>query len=122
VTTEKATKAVIDLLTAAEFNLLGESIQVAGVPFTFDAVLLGENKSLDLVVVVRGDGSSARAAQSSIVEVGQTVKAGQTLCIIEAMKMLNQIEADRAGVVVEVLADNEKPVEFDQPLFAIDPA
>jgi acetyl-CoA carboxylase biotin carboxyl carrier protein len=57
----------------------------------------------------------------SFVEVGQTVKAGQTLCIIEAMKMLNQIEADRAGVVVEVLADNEKPVEFDQPLFAIDP-
>ena len=58
----------------------------------------------------------------AFVEVGQTVKAGQTLCIIEAMKMLNQIEADRAGVVVEVLADNEKPVEFDQPLFAIDPA
>jgi acetyl-CoA carboxylase biotin carboxyl carrier protein len=57
----------------------------------------------------------------AFVEVGQTVKAGQTLCIIEAMKMLNQIEADRAGVVVEVLADNEKPVEFDQPLFAIDP-
>jgi acetyl-CoA carboxylase biotin carboxyl carrier protein len=55
------------------------------------------------------------------VEVGQTVKAGQTLCIIEAMKMLNQIEADRAGVVVEVLADNEKPVEFDQGLFSIEP-
>jgi acetyl-CoA carboxylase biotin carboxyl carrier protein len=55
------------------------------------------------------------------VEIGQTVKAGQTLCIIEAMKMLNQIEADRSGVVVEALADNEKPVEFDQPLFAIDP-
>ena len=56
------------------------------------------------------------------IEVGQTVKAGQTLCIIEAMKMLNQIEADRAGVVVEILAENEKPIEFDQPLFAIDPA
>jgi acetyl-CoA carboxylase biotin carboxyl carrier protein len=55
------------------------------------------------------------------VEIGQTVKAGQTLCIIEAMKMLNQIEADRAGVIVEVLADNEQAVEFDQPLFAIDP-
>ncbi|HEX4896205.1 MAG TPA: acetyl-CoA carboxylase biotin carboxyl carrier protein [Solimonas sp.] len=54
------------------------------------------------------------------VEVGQTVKAGQVLCIIEAMKMLNQIESDKAGVVVEVLADNEKPVEFDQPLFAIE--
>jgi acetyl-CoA carboxylase biotin carboxyl carrier protein len=56
------------------------------------------------------------------VEVGQTVKAGQTLCIIEAMKMLNQIEADRGGVIAEVLAENEKPVEFEQPLFLIDPA
>ncbi|TAJ50924.1 MAG: acetyl-CoA carboxylase biotin carboxyl carrier protein [Nevskiaceae bacterium] len=58
----------------------------------------------------------------SFVEVGQTVKAGQVLCIIEAMKMLNQIEADKNGVIAAVLAENEKPVEFDQPLFAIDPA
>ncbi len=56
----------------------------------------------------------------SFVEVGQTVKAGQVLCIIEAMKMLNQIESDKAGVVVEVFAENEKAVEFDQPLFAIE--
>ena len=56
------------------------------------------------------------------VELGQTVRVGQTLCIIEAMKMLNQIEADRAGVVVEILAENEKPVEFEQPMFAIEPA
>lgn len=54
------------------------------------------------------------------VEVGQTVKAGQTLCIIEAMKMLNQIESDKSGVVVEILVDNEKPVEFDQPMFIIE--
>lgn len=54
------------------------------------------------------------------VEVGQTVKAGQVLCIIEAMKMLNQIESDKAGVVVQIIAENEKPVEFDQPLFAIE--
>jgi biotin carboxyl carrier protein len=58
----------------------------------------------------------------SFVEVGQTVKPGQTLCIVEAMKMLNQIEADRAGTVVEVLFENGTPVEFDQPLFLIDPA
>jgi acetyl-CoA carboxylase biotin carboxyl carrier protein len=57
----------------------------------------------------------------TFVELGQTVKAGQTLCIIEAMKMLNQIEADRGGVVVAILAENEQPVEFDQPLFAIEP-
>ena len=56
----------------------------------------------------------------SFVEVGQTVKQGQTLCIIEAMKMLNQIEADKSGVVAEVLVDNERPVEFDQPLFIIE--
>ena len=58
----------------------------------------------------------------SFVEVGQTVKAGQVLCIIEAMKMLNQIECDRNGVISAVLAENEKPVEFDQPLFAIEEA
>ncbi|MES0873547.1 acetyl-CoA carboxylase biotin carboxyl carrier protein [Sinimarinibacterium thermocellulolyticum] len=54
------------------------------------------------------------------VEVGQTVKPGQVLCIIEAMKMLNQIEADKAGVIAEILVENEKPVEFDQPLFIIE--
>lgn len=56
----------------------------------------------------------------SFVEVGQTVKAGQTLCIIEAMKMLNQIEADKSGVIAEILVENERPVEFDQPLFVIE--
>lgn len=56
----------------------------------------------------------------SFVEVGQTVKQGQTLCIIEAMKMLNQIEADKSGVVAEILVENERPVEFDQPLFIIE--
>ena len=54
------------------------------------------------------------------VEVGQAVKAGQTLCIIEAMKMLNQIESDKSGVVAEILIENERPVEFDQPLFVIE--
>lgn len=56
----------------------------------------------------------------AFVEVGQTVKVGQTLCIIEAMKMLNQIESDKAGVIAEIVAENEKPVEFDQPLFIIE--
>ena len=56
------------------------------------------------------------------VEVGQTVKQGQTLCIIEAMKMLNQIEADASGVIAEILVENEQAVQFDQPLFVIEPA
>ena len=54
------------------------------------------------------------------VEVGQTVAAGQTLCIIEAMKMLNQIEAPCSGTLSQVLIENEQPVEFDQTLFVIE--
>ena len=54
------------------------------------------------------------------VEVGQHVKAGDTLCMIEAMKMFNQIQADKSGVLSARLINNEQPVEFDQPLFIID--
>lgn len=56
------------------------------------------------------------------VQVGDKVKNNQTLCIIEAMKMLNQIGADMAGEVLEVLVQNGQPVEFDQPLFVLAPA
>ncbi len=54
------------------------------------------------------------------VEVGQTVKEGDTLCIIEAMKMLNQIESDVSGVVKAILVENGQPVEYGQPLFVIE--
>lgn len=53
------------------------------------------------------------------VEVGSTVKQGDTLCIIEAMKLLNEIEADTAGVIKQILVENGEPVEFGQPLFVI---
>lgn len=54
------------------------------------------------------------------IEVGKRVQSGDTLCIIEAMKILNQIEADVDGVVTDVLVENGQPVEFGQPLFVID--
>lgn len=54
------------------------------------------------------------------VEVGQHVKAGDTVCIIEAMKMFNQIEADKSGTVKAILCENGQPVEFDQPLMIIE--
>ncbi|EKZ8662540.1 acetyl-CoA carboxylase biotin carboxyl carrier protein [Vibrio alginolyticus] len=56
----------------------------------------------------------------AFVEVGQKVNAGDTLCIVEAMKMMNQIEADKSGVVTAILAEDGQPVEFDQPLVVIE--
>ncbi len=53
------------------------------------------------------------------IEVGQTVKEGQTICIIEAMKLMNEIEADASGVVKAILVENGQPVEYGQPLFII---
>lgn len=63
---------------------------------------------------------SASPGAKSFVEIGQTVKVGDTLCIIEAMKMLNQIQADKSGVIKAILVENEQPVEFGQPLMIID--
>lgn len=56
----------------------------------------------------------------AFVEVGQSVKAGDTLCIVEAMKLLNQIESDKTGIVKAILVENEHPVEYGQPLFVIE--
>jgi len=64
--------------------------------------------------------SSPAPGAKAFVEVGEEVRVGQVLCIIEAMKMMNQIESERAGKVVAVLAKNGEPVEFGQPLFAIE--
>jgi acetyl-CoA carboxylase biotin carboxyl carrier protein len=64
--------------------------------------------------------ASASPGAKPFVEIGDEVKVGQVLCIIEAMKMMNQIEADRAGRVTSVMARNGDPVEFGQPLFVIE--
>ena len=56
----------------------------------------------------------------NFVEIGDSVAVGETLCIIEAMKMMNQIESDKAGVVKAILIDEAQPVEFDEPLFIIE--
>jgi acetyl-CoA carboxylase biotin carboxyl carrier protein len=57
---------------------------------------------------------------AAFVEVGQSVRAGDVLCIVEAMKMMNQIEADHAGTVTAIHAENGEPVEFDQPLLTVE--
>jgi len=63
---------------------------------------------------------SAQPGAKAFVEVGDSVQIGDTLCIIEAMKLMNEIEADQAGIVKQVLVENGQPVEFGQPLIVIE--
>ncbi len=62
---------------------------------------------------------SPNPGAAPFVDVGQSVKEGDALCIIEAMKLLNEIEADKSGVIKEILVENGEPVEYGQPLFVI---
>ena len=62
---------------------------------------------------------SSAPGSPAFVEIGSSVKEGQTICIIEAMKLLNEIEADAGGVITQILVENGQPVEFGQPLFVI---
>jgi len=66
--------------------------------------------------------SAPSQGAAPFVKVGDRVKAGQTICIVEAMKLMNEIEADAGGEVAQVLVENGQPVEYGQPLFALRPA
>ena len=63
---------------------------------------------------------SSQPGSPAFVNVGQRVKKGEVLCIVEAMKLMNEIECEMDGVIREILVDNEHPVEFDQPLFIVE--
>lgn len=86
----------------------------AAAPATRD--LSNAQKSPMVGTFYRAPGPNAAA----FVEVGQQVKAGDTLCIIEAMKLMNEIEAEKSGVVKEILVENGTPVEYGEPLFIIE--
>ncbi|MDQ5939207.1 MAG: acetyl-CoA carboxylase biotin carboxyl carrier protein [Pseudomonadota bacterium] len=63
---------------------------------------------------------AASPGSKEFVTIGKTVQVGDTLCLIEAMKILNQIEADKSGVITQILVENAEPVEYGQPLFIIE--
>ena len=65
---------------------------------------------------------SSNPESESFVNVGDTVKPGQTVCIVEAMKLFNEIESEVSGKIVKILVENSSPVEYDQPLFLVDPS
>lgn len=91
---------------------------VAGIPEVPAAASALEGHTVKSPMV----GSFYRASSPgapAFVEVGQTVKEGQAICIIEAMKLLNEIEADKSGIIKAILVENGEPVEYGQPLFLI---
>ena len=65
---------------------------------------------------------SSSPENPSFVNIGDTIKIGDTLCIIEAMKLFNEIESEVSGKIIKVLVDDTTPIEFDQPLFLVDPS
>lgn len=65
---------------------------------------------------------SSNPDSESFVQIGDSVKPGQTVCIVEAMKLFNEIESEVSGKIVKILVDNATPVEYDQPLFLVDPS
>lgn len=82
-----------------------------------------QSQLLEITAPIVGTFYAAPAPDSpDYVQVGDRVNAGQVLCIIEAMKLMNEIEADAAGVIKEILVKNEEPVEYGQVLFRIDPS
>lgn len=95
-------------LAAAPDTVVGSAPETAEVGHKVKSPMVG--------TFYRSSSPGARA----FVEVGDTVKEGDTICIIEAMKILNEIEADRAGTISRILCDNGQAVEFGQPLFIID--
>jgi acetyl-CoA carboxylase biotin carboxyl carrier protein len=92
---------------------------VAAAPVAVPAARPSPDQSVTAPMVGTFYAAPAPGAKS-FVELGSDVKPGDVLCIIEAMKMMNQIESDKAGKVVSILAKNGDPVEFGQPLFVIE--
>lgn len=85
--------------------------------------IVEEKKTITITSPIVGIFHRAPSPESApFVEVGGTVKKGQVLCIVEAMKLMNEIESDTAGIVSGILIENGQPVEYGEPLFLIEPA
>ncbi|WP_339611060.1 acetyl-CoA carboxylase biotin carboxyl carrier protein [uncultured Planktosalinus sp.] len=93
------------------------------VPTTKETASTDENKYVTIKSPIIGTFYRKPSPDKpSFVEVGSTIKEGDPLCVIEAMKLFNEIESEVSGKIVKVLVDDSSPVEFDQPLFLIDPS
>jgi acetyl-CoA carboxylase biotin carboxyl carrier protein len=114
---EAAPAATAPVAHAAPVAIPAAAVPVAA-PAKEDTSRLIEIKSPMIGTFYRTSNPDA----DPFVSVGDAVSAGQTVCIIEAMKLFNEIESEISGKIVKVLVDNATPVEYDQPLFLVDPA
>jgi acetyl-CoA carboxylase biotin carboxyl carrier protein len=108
----------------AATSVIHDSPKQASVPVEVQAPVAAENsKYVEIKSPMIGTFyTSSNPETDAFVNVGDSVKVGQTVCIIEAMKLFNEIESEYSGKVVKVLVENSSPVEYDQPLFLIDPS
>ena len=109
-------------LTVAPAPIMAQPVTPMAAPVATPAVAAPEPVLSGHVVKSPMVGTFYRSpspSSPSFVEVGQHIKAGDVICIIEAMKMMNQIECDKSGTVEAILVENGQPVEFDQPLVTI---
>ncbi|MBA2689356.1 MAG: acetyl-CoA carboxylase biotin carboxyl carrier protein [Burkholderiales bacterium] len=103
----------------APYTVSGTTLPTAAAPVTIPAMPAEPEGHLIKSPMVGTFYRASTPGATAFVELGEEVKEGQTLCIIEAMKLLNEIESDKAGVVKQILVENGQPVEYGQPLFII---
>jgi len=108
--------------SAVRINLIptNQATQISSAPIPVSPVTTTDNLHKVMSPMVGTMYTATSPGAEPFVTIGQTVKPGDTLCIIEAMKMMNHIEADKAGTIKKVFVENGQPVEFEQPLFAIE--
>ncbi|MBI44761.1 MAG: acetyl-CoA carboxylase, biotin carboxyl carrier protein [Candidatus Marinimicrobia bacterium] len=102
-------------------NVASESLEPSNQSIDKKQVLSDEDLEYQKAPLVGTFYASSKPGEPPFVSIGDTVTKGQTLCIIEAMKIFNEIESDFDGEIVEVLVDDESPVEFNQEIFSIKP-
>jgi len=131
ITIKNAAPRVIEQVVAAA-PMMHMPVQAAPAPAPFAAApapaaapIASNDESKYITVKSPMIGTFYRASspdKPNFVNVGDDIKAGQVVCIIEAMKLFNEIESEISGRIVKVLVDNSSPVEYDQPLFLVDPS
>jgi acetyl-CoA carboxylase biotin carboxyl carrier protein len=109
-----------------QFEISAQKPSVVPVQETIVKEIVAEDSEQRLITITSPIVGTFYRAPSpdapSFIEIGQRVKKGQALCIIEAMKLMNEIESEADGIVVKALVENGQPVEYGEPLFLIDPA